>query len=188
MTKTELPPLPEPAEYVNRVSHEGADYDEAAFLAEQMHAYARTALAPLEAELERMRAALTQKVTDETMISELGLHGGNLNASFEGGACRLLAEAFADQFDKAGATNYVEVTLTDPQDHARAFVVTLQRKAGKTPHALRMEAEAELERMRMDAARLREALEGLLRFAGCSGGDDSHLEVQQARAAIGESA
>jgi hypothetical protein len=44
--------------------------------------------------------------------------------------------------------------------------------------------EAELERMRMDAARLREALESLLRFAGCSGGDDSHLEVQQARAAI----
>jgi hypothetical protein len=62
MTKTELPPLPKPQSTV-LIAHTERGITTttwrtpgwAYFEAEQVRAYARTALAPLEAELERMR-------------------------------------------------------------------------------------------------------------------------------------
>jgi hypothetical protein len=67
MTKTELPPLPECDSYCTHAD----DHEYDVFTAEQMHAYARTALAPLEAELERMRMDAAKSLRREIMFGDI---------------------------------------------------------------------------------------------------------------------
>ena len=95
----------------------------------------------LRSENEQLRQALAEKTVNETMLRDLSIKNGSLNASFEGGAAHLLADAFADQFIESGATNYLEVHLSSKE--TGPIVVTLQRINGKTPHQLRAEAERE---------------------------------------------
>lgn len=100
----------------------------------------------LRSENENLRKALAEKAVSQTMLRELSVGNGSINAAFEGGAAHLLADAFADQFLESEATNYLEVHL-----HSAAtgpLVVTLQRVNGKTPHQLRAEAEKERDALR----------------------------------------
>ena len=95
----------------------------------------------LRAENDELRKALTQKVTSETMLRDLSVGNGSINASFEGGAVHLLVDSLATQFVESGAHNYIEM-----QFHSEAtgpLLLTLQRVNGKTPHQLRAEAEKE---------------------------------------------
>ena len=99
-----------------------------------------------EKENAKLREALAQKVTSETILRDLNVGNGSINASFEGGAVRLFVDAFANQFVESGAANYLEM-----QFHSEAtgpLVVTLQRANGKTPHQLRAEAEQERDALR----------------------------------------
>ena len=103
-----------------------------------------------EGENTKLRKALTEKVISETMLRNLSLGNGSINASFEGGAVHLFVDAFAtqllEQFLESGATNYLEMSfhsnVTGP------LVVTLQRVNGKTAHQLRAEAEKERDALR----------------------------------------
>ncbi|MGX1809741.1 hypothetical protein ACWIGI_28805 [Nocardia sp. NPDC055321] len=57
--------------------------------------------------------------------------------------------------DNPGAVNYLEMEMQvgDP-DTGEQFVLTVQRKAGKSAHQLRVEAEAEVARLRAHISRL----------------------------------
>ena len=95
----------------------------------------------LRAENDELRKALAQKVTSETMLRDLSVGNGSINAAFEGGAVHLLVDSLATQFVESGAHNYIEM-----QFHSEAtgpLLLTLQRVNGKTPHQLRAEAEKE---------------------------------------------
>jgi len=56
---------------------------------------------------------------------------GGLNIELEGGACRLLAESFADQFSESGAKNYLEISFYS--DKTGPLVVTMQKAGAITP-------------------------------------------------------
>lgn len=104
--------------------------------------------ASLESENAALREQLSARVMDETVVTELHLRDG-MHLGIEGGACRLLAESFAEQFVESGALNYLEMTLESRRAMpGERFVVTMQRCAGKTPHQLRAEAERELAELR----------------------------------------
>lgn len=94
------------------------------------------------AECEKLRAALAQKAVSEVMLTEFNIAGNGANLRLEGGACRLLADAFADQFREHGGENFVEVGFTT-HDGLR-LIVTMQKVEGKTPAQLLNECKTEL--------------------------------------------
>lgn len=66
-------------------------------------------------------------------VNLTGMQSGDSGASleFEGGACQVIAEAFAEQFVGSGAVNYLEMTFTS--EERGSFVVTMQKVGGMTP-------------------------------------------------------
>lgn len=105
-----------------------------------------------EAEKEniKLREALAEKVTSETVLRALSVGNGSINASFEGGAVHLFVDSLANQFVESGAVNYLEMRF-----HSEAtgpLLLTLQRVNGKTPHQLRTEAEKERDILRAKVA------------------------------------
>lgn len=65
-----------------------------------------------------------------------------------------LSEALGERLMQSSAENYIETTFgVDGTDGD--IVVTLRRSAGKTPHELRMEAEAERDQLRAEVETLR---------------------------------
>ena len=108
-------------------------------------------IAKLQAENASIRELLSKKVVDSTMLTDLGIRGGGINATFEGGAAGLIATTFAEQFREAGATNYLELTFEDKE--LGEFVVTMQRKDGETPGYQKAKAEARAAELEQDAAR-----------------------------------
>ena len=101
-----------------------------------------------EAEKEnvKLREALAEKVISETVLRDLSVGNGSINASFEGGAVHLFVDSLANQFVESGAVNYLEMRF-----HSEAtgpLLLTLQRADSKTPHQLRVEAEQERDALR----------------------------------------
>ncbi|WP_430229642.1 hypothetical protein [Paraburkholderia tropica] len=113
----------------------------------------------LIAEVRRL-SGIVEKYIDPKEVRLTGMHpiGGALHIGLEGGACKIFAESFAEQFRESGATNYVEMTLESNDAEIGELLVTLQRVQGKTPAQLRREAEAERNALRDDAERLRAEL------------------------------
>lgn len=100
-------------------------------------------------ELAELRAAVADSAVAGTLLTEIVVRGGGLDVGFQGGAAQLLAEALAKQYADNGGVNYIEMTFESRQVlPGQRFIVTVQRRDGKTPHALRREAEAEAERLR----------------------------------------
>ena len=79
-------------------------------------------------------------------------------AGFDGPAAEMFAAALCDFYRKSGGENYVEMHMRDPASPSEEFVVTVQRKAGKTPHELRREAEAALAALPREATGVSEAM------------------------------
>lgn len=91
----------------------------------------------LRAEVDLLRATLS-----DTNMRSMSTVGGITEMEFVGRGPQLLAEYFTAlvDSDKVG-TNYIEFTFGS---HAGPIVVTVMRPGGKTPHQLRIEAEAKL--------------------------------------------
>lgn len=116
---------------------------------------ARAEVERLELESDKLREAVSQKLIDTTMLTGIIPANGSMNVGLEGGACRLFAEAFAKQFADIGAENYVEASFTSSAIlPGEAFVVRLQKVSGKTPHMLKLDAEAERDKLRARVAEL----------------------------------
>lgn len=138
------------------------------YTADQMHSHAAAVsaakdaeIAALRAENDKLREALAQKVVSQTMLTGLVVQDGGLTIGLEGGAAGLLVEMLAQQFKDGGGTNYLQLSFTSSVClPGEAFIVTVQKCAGKTPHQLRMDAETE-------AAALRAWLEADARCPCC---------------------
>lgn len=114
------------------------------------------ALAESRAEVERLRAAVAQNITDATMLRGMQVIDGGLNIGLEGGGARLLAEAFAEQFIESGAVNFLEVKFT--HERVGNLTVTMQKAGALTPADKARQAEARAERL---AGALRGVIEEL---------------------------
>lgn len=104
--------------------------------------------AELQTENDRLRALLAQKLVDSTMLTGLVPDASGINIGMQGGACGLLADAFGEQLFESGAENYIEAFFSSRKYHDLGqIIVTVRRETGKTPHALRQEAEGAAKRM-----------------------------------------
>lgn len=99
----------------------------------------------LQADVKRM-----EKIISDPVLAGIDLHHG-LTIGLKGAGVQLFAEMFAAQFKEAGAINYIEATMVSQDPDIGELVVTLQRRAGKTPHQLRVEAEQRLSESRAQA-------------------------------------
>lgn len=106
--------------------------------------------ATLAAEIEKLRlenaklAAIAEGRIGEARLLRAGPDGkGGFTFDLAGGPVQFIAEYLAQLLGKnedSGLRNYAEIEVQNRE--IGAMTLTLQRKAGKTPHQFRLEAEA----------------------------------------------
>ena len=102
------------------------------------HFLQRKKIAELEAEIKRL-----EKIIKEPVLAGMELLKHEFTMTTGGVAPQILAGMLVDILDQnPDAENYVEVKFWN-EKHGN-IVVTVFRHRGKTPHELRMEAEAKL--------------------------------------------
>lgn len=87
------------------------------------------------------RVAIEREAPDSSIAYRVLEDGSGI--AIQGGpraALAVFAMGLGDMLDELKAPNYSETTLTAPD--GRVFVVTVARKEGKTPHDLKLEADA----------------------------------------------
>lgn len=116
-------------------------------------------------ELVRMRGKMDQEIADlsrerddlleerdtlkdmvegnvrETLLSEMHFQDGALQMYVEHPIFGLFAASIAEMFIDMGAKNYIEISMSC--EKVGPVTVTCQKQFGKTPHRLRLNAEAE---------------------------------------------
>lgn len=136
-------------------------------------------LAVLEREVERLMGIIQG---DPEII---GIHyepGTPLEVKFRHPTAQVIVMALRDMLDGAGAPNYVEAQLHDTaKEPSETYVVTLQRKHGKTPHQLRAEAEAERDSIRQTTG---VALDAIAKACGCERWDYPGQVVRDVEAVV----
>lgn len=123
-------------------SGEWAEADQA----ERAIARARAKAKRLKAELAEANAKIEQLagMLANPELTAINIGNGSLDVGLRGVAPQIFAAAFARQFKDSGGINYVEMRMVTADPSVGELLVTLQRLDGKTPHQLRMEAEAAL--------------------------------------------
>ena len=122
-------------------------------LAAAQQAYGEFAVLVLETALRRAIAAETELAALREMLAG---DGGKVVSLIEGRlqvrhwAVRLLSCSLGESFLELGGVNCVEMEVGHPE--LGPLLVTIQRKRGKSPLALKGEAEAEVERLRAEVA------------------------------------
>ena len=110
-------------------------------------------------EIGELRGLLASRVIESTALVNFAANRGGLTVGYEGGGCALLAETLGRQLYESQAVNYIEATFESRlHPELGEIVVTLKREVGKTPHQLRMAAEAERDQLRAENERLRAQL------------------------------
>jgi hypothetical protein len=132
----------------------------------EMNADPRDSSSPdLKAENEQLREMLAQKVVDSTMLCSFTARDGGVSIGLEGGACALMAQAFAAQLYESDVVNYIEAKFESADYPGLGeIVVTLKRESGKSPHQLRIEAETASEELKRTTKILTEALVPFARY------------------------
>lgn len=139
------PPLPRP----QKKSYEELERELSAANAEVVQ---------LRGENKQLKSDAGKWIVDQAYVTGLET-GGGLSVGFQGAACQMFAAMVAGEFKGAGGINYVQMTMTHPE--TGPLVLTMQRLAGKTPHALRTEAEAKLTAAERERDEAREDVERL---------------------------
>ena len=122
------------------------------------------------AEAQREIARLEDQMA---CLKEFRMDGLGVDMRWSGDSANALMQMLAAMM--LDVPNYLESTLTIA-GRGESYVMTIRRHDGKTPHALRAEADAEI-------ARLREALTSLL---GAKCWEDDIAASAQARAALAQ--
>jgi hypothetical protein len=163
-------------------------------------------LAEAALRLGRARAALevVEYAAPEPVVPGEEVTVGHLKATEDGvsigvGVDRELHEkasialiaAFKPALDNQEAPNYVEFGVIDPSSADEKYVVIVCRPGGKTPHELRREAEAELERLRSPGAEMYEKVARFMRLNYTPGsvlGEWEHASKDERDAWLAEAA
>lgn len=77
----------------------------------------------------------------------------------------VLGDSLARYFTEMGAVNYIQLSVTS--EKTGTLILTLQRKEGKTPHDLKIEAENALKEALARETKLRLALQDICDLQGC---------------------
>ena len=92
-------------------------------------------------QLREENARLCATITDP-LLTGFNIGNGSIDMELSGTAPTLMAGMFLGMFEKyPGAKNYIEFTFSSRMG---PVLVTVVRPGGKTPHQLRLEAEAKL--------------------------------------------
>lgn len=137
---------PERAAFVHGPSYRNMDRSQGFKIEDAAHIAAANpaAVLALIEEVERLSAIVEKHIDPkQVMLTGLNVQNGSFDLGLEGGPVRLFAAAFAEYFKESPASNYIEMQLGSTDPEIGDLVCTLQRKQGKTPHALRREAERE---------------------------------------------
>lgn len=119
------------------------------------------------AALVKERDALSAVLKGDASRIEMADMGGGFAVLKEPHwAAKLMAHSMMKTLDDLGAENYVELTLSDPDDVERQIVVTLRRKTGKTPDEMMHEALVEVERLQAERASVQEEVRRFLVACG----------------------
>lgn len=135
----------------------------------------RAQLEAAEADNDRLRSVLAEKVTDATLMKELRMTPGEIFAQYEGGAAHMLMECFVDQFKAGGSTNYLEMNFTSGSEQ---FAVTIQKVAGLTPAQKATAAEARAESAEAEVRAVWNAMPKTTRYLDPPDGGDVPLPEQ----------
>lgn len=120
----------------------------------------------LQAENDELRALLTERVLNESRVKSFIANHGGFSIEMEGGAFAIMAEAFAKQLYESSASNYLELQFeSDEYASLGQIVMTVKRETGKTPHMLRVEAEAQRDALQEANEVLLGALNPFAQFA-----------------------
>ncbi len=83
-------------------------------------------------------------------IKSLIADGQKFDAVLAGDLVRVIATGMFAFIENTGAKNYVEIKMNHPEHGI--VVMTMQKWEGRTPHEMRLEAEAERDQLKMIAA------------------------------------
>jgi hypothetical protein len=91
---------------------------------------------------EKQAEQLAKLHAGELTLEDIAIGNGCMRAEFSTKMGAIMAESFNEFLKEQDAKNYVEMQFTDKE--GSMVTVTVQRHHGKTPHQLRVEAEAKL--------------------------------------------
>jgi hypothetical protein len=131
----------------------------------------------IEAELARMTDERNRALCGELTLNTLVAGNGGFSAELGTKMAGVLATCFEKVLDELGGENYVELVFENAE--GEKIVITVLKPKGKTPHQLKIEAEAE-----RDLA-LAEESEQLWRVAGLQGAlDAAGAEIERLSAIV----
>jgi hypothetical protein len=106
--------------------------------------------------VKRTRRKAPEVEPGDARVMQHRVEDGRVSVTLEESEATVLAisETVRLWFDVIGGINYVEMRLQDRNTDAE-FIYTVQSTAGKTPRALRLEAEAERDAALAELAQLR---------------------------------
>lgn len=94
--------------------------------------------------VQKLESDLKKALVGDLTIVSMHMEDGKLSASFKTKIQMILAEwAFAMLNDFPDAENYIEIIFMDQNKPEFAGTIRIQKYSGKSPHQLRMIAEAE---------------------------------------------
>ena len=111
--------------------------------------------------------AATEQAEQGISIKDFHLDGKGLRTTLAGGACHLVAEAFADQFKEECGVNYVQMEFSSPYND---LVVIIQKLSGVTPAEKAQKYKKQIESLQAQ-------LKDLIRCAENNTGHEPSLSV-----------
>lgn len=94
--------------------------------------------------VRQLEDQLQKALCGEISLESMQIKDGNIDLKLKSKIVPLVAEAFHELLDEMQAPNYIEFSLKHLETH-ETILVTVQKKSGKSPHELRVEAEQKYE-------------------------------------------
>jgi hypothetical protein len=94
--------------------------------------------------VRKLEDQLRQALCGEISLESFQVKDGNIDLKLKSRIVPLVAEAFYELLNEMKAPNYIEFSLDHLEAH-ETILVTVQKKSGKSPHEMRVEAEKEVQ-------------------------------------------
>lgn len=117
-------------------------------------------------------------------LSSMRLENGVLDMSVVSPMIQRMATAIGGWFKGTETLNYAEMRLHDRVETLEAYILTIQKASGKTPHQLRTEAENKVKEQAKEIEKLtkeRDEAESVVRFIASDYLELSHHKVEWQR-------
>ncbi|PWI34874.1 hypothetical protein DI392_00915 [Vibrio albus] len=84
-------------------------------------------------EIERLQDQLADAMVGDINIKEMIANEKELGMQLEGSILHVFAAGFIHHFHAQGATNFLEVEFSDPEQKAERYTLTIQKLSGMRP-------------------------------------------------------